>query len=60
EPQVVALVVDFYLFLLILKQENDEKSTSDRSLHRRMSDRAGLIRQEVALYDALAHSPLSE
>jgi len=25
-----------------------------------MSDHAGLIRQEVALYDALAHSPLSE
>jgi hypothetical protein len=57
---VVALTGDFYLLLLILKQENDEKSTSDRSLHRRMSDTAGFIRQEVALYDALAHSMLSE
>jgi len=41
---------------LILKQENDEKGIPSRSLHRRMSDRAGLMRQEVARYDAFAYS----
>jgi Restriction endonuclease NotI len=49
-----------HLTLTGFKAGNDEKSTSDRSLRCRMSDHAGLIRQEVALYDALAHSTLSE
>lgn len=45
-----------YCSIFTLKQENDEKGIPSRSLHRRMSDRAGLVWQEVARYDASAYS----
>ena len=45
-----------YCNIFTLKQENDEKGILSHSLHSRMSDHAGLMRQEVARYDASAYS----
>ena len=56
---MVVFTIDYYI-LLALEQENDGKSITTRSLLSRMSDHAGLMRLEMALYDAFAYSMPSE
>ena len=56
---MVVSTIDYYI-LLALEQENDGKSITTRSLLSRMSDHAGLMRLEMALYDAFAYSMPSE